>query len=79
MTGLRSLAGSLVPSQGLAMIFRSRTAERMIAETTLCSTEIVSGASAFRFALWSEVLRRRTQAWTSDGRIVDSCRSPNVG
>jgi hypothetical protein len=63
----------------VAMILRSSTADRMIAETTLWMTEMVSGASAFRLTRLSAVPKNRTQACTSDGRIVAICRSPKVG
>lgn len=79
MTGLRSLTGSRVPSHGLAMIFRSRTADRMAAETRLWTTAIVAGASALRPIRLSEVPSSFTQACTSDGRIVEICRAPSVG
>lgn len=71
--------GSLVPSQGLVGIFRSRTAGRMIEATMLCSTPTVCGASPARLAAGSGVPSHVTQAWISEGMIDEIRRSPNAG
>ena len=71
--------GSRVPSQGLAMIFRSRTAARKIEDTTAWMTWMVEGASARRPAAGSWVPSSFTHVWISEGRIEDSGRFPSVG
>jgi hypothetical protein len=70
-TRFGSSFGSRMSTHGEATMIRSRTAVRKMPVTNEYTTPMVDGARSRS--------RPRTHAWTSDGRMEPSGRSPKVG